>query len=124
MPDPQPEKVVRAVALKFEMGKDEAPQVLAKGQGLIAEKILALAKQKGIPLYEDPELVEVLAKLDLGRHIAPELYQAVAEVLIFIYRMNMKKMESQQRHLRPATLVSSPPSKPAPLFPKAPAAKP
>ena len=87
-----PEKPKKAVALKFEMGKDEAPRVLAKGQGLMADKILALAKEKNIPLHEDPELVEVLSKLELGGSIAPELYQAVAEVLIFIYRMNQKKM--------------------------------
>jgi FlhB-like protein len=103
MPEPQVRRQ-KAVALKFELGKDEVPEILAKGQGLIAEKILALAKQKGIPLYEDPELVEVLSKLDLGNHIAPELYQAVAEVLIFIYRVNQKKMEA----FRKSPALSSP----------------
>jgi flagellar biosynthesis protein len=89
------QKQLRAVALKFEMGKDDAPTVLAKGRGLMAEKILALAKKKNIPLYEDPELVEVLSKLDMGNQIAPELYQAVAEVLIFIYRTNQAKMAAK-----------------------------
>lgn len=111
-----PEKKVKAVALKFVMGKDEAPQVLAKGQGLMAEKILALARQKGIPLYEDPELVEVLSKLDLGNHIAPELYQAVAEVLIFIYRVNQKKAGPRPAP-PPATAKNSLPVPTA--FPKA-----
>jgi flagellar biosynthesis protein len=91
MPEAKP-KTQHAVALKFQMGKDSAPQVLAKGKGKIAEKILETAREHGIPLYEDPELVEILAKLDLGNQISPELFQAVAEVLIFIYRMNMKKM--------------------------------
>jgi flagellar biosynthesis protein len=96
MPDEKP-KNLKAVALKFQMGKDEAPQVLAKGQGLMAEKLLAIAKEQGIPLYEDPELVEVLSKLDMGGAIAPELYQAVAEVLLFIYRTNKAKMMEAQK---------------------------
>jgi flagellar biosynthesis protein len=91
MSDAKP-KTQQAVALKFKMGQDSAPQVLAKGKGKIAEKILETAREHGIPLYEDPELVEILAKLDLGNQISPELFQAVAEVLIFIYKMNMKKM--------------------------------
>jgi len=91
MPEPK-EKQLRAVALKFKLGQDEAPQVLATGRGKVAEKILETAREKGIPLYEDPELVEILSQLNMGESISPELYQAVAEVLIFIYKMNMKKM--------------------------------
>ena len=56
MPEAKP-KTQHAVALKFQMGKDSAPQVLAKGKGKIAEKILETAREHGIPLYEDPELV-------------------------------------------------------------------
>jgi flagellar biosynthesis protein len=93
MPDSR-EKQLRAVALKFKMGKDSAPQVLAKGKGKLAERIMATAQELKIPLYEDPELVEILSKLDMGHEIPPELYQAVAEVLIFIYRMNQAKMKS------------------------------
>jgi flagellar biosynthesis protein len=82
----------RAVALKYQMGdRQSAPRVLAKGQGAIADRILELAREKGVPLYEDKELVEVLGQLDVGTEIAPELYQAVAEVLIFIYKMNQRK---------------------------------
>ena len=82
----------RAVALKYQLGdRSSAPRVLAKGQGAIADKILEMAREKGVPLYEDKELVEVLGQLDVGTEIAPELYQAVAEVLIFIYKMNQKK---------------------------------
>ena len=91
MPEPKP-KTQYAVALKFKMGQDQAPQILAKGKGSVAEKILQAARDNDIPLYEDPELVEILSKLELGNQISPELYQAVAEVLIFIYKMNMKKM--------------------------------
>ncbi len=79
-------KKKKAVALKYERGKDNAPKVIAKGQGKIAEKIIQKAKEYGIPIEENPELVEVLSKLDLYEEIPPELYKAVAEILVFIYR--------------------------------------
>ncbi len=79
-------KKKKAVALKYEKGKDNAPKVVAKGQGKIAEKIIQKAKEHGIPVEENHELVEVLSKLDLYEEIPPELYKVVAEILIFIYR--------------------------------------
>ncbi len=78
----------RAVALRYQQGEDDAPVVVAKGKGLIADKIIALAEEYDIPLYQDPDLVEVLSTIDLGHMIPVELYQAVAEVLAFVYRMN------------------------------------
>jgi len=80
-----------AVALRYEEARDRAPVVVAKGWGEVAEKILAIAKEHGIPLYEDPDLVEILSRIDIAEEIPPELYQAVAEVLTFIYRMNREK---------------------------------
>lgn len=95
------ERRQRAVALQYDAADaNRAPKVLAKGKGEIAEKILELAKQKGIPLYRDPELVEILGQLDVGAEIQPELYQAVAEVLIFIYKMNQKKRASVMGQLK------------------------
>jgi len=86
------EKRQRAVALQYDpSNRSAAPKVLAKGQGGVAERILDLARIKGIPLYRDPELVEVLGQLDVGTQIEPDLYKAVAQVLIFIYKMNQKK---------------------------------
>jgi flagellar biosynthesis protein len=86
------EKQQRAVALQYDASnRSAAPKVLAKGQGGVAERILALARANGIPLYRDPELVEVLGQLDVGTQIEPDLYKAVAQVLIFIYKMNQKK---------------------------------
>ncbi len=90
MPEGKKEKVI---ALKYDAENQSAPRILAKAQGALAEKILAMAREKKIPLYRDPELVEVLSQLDIGVEIQPELYQAVAEVLIFIYKANRKKME-------------------------------
>lgn len=76
----------RAVALKYEPSQNEAPVIAAKGRGLLAERIMEKAKEHGIPIQEDPALVEVLSKLDLDQQIPPELYTLVAEILSFVYR--------------------------------------
>lgn len=84
------DKDLKAVALKYEMEKDRAPRVVAKGKGEIAQKIIEVAKEHNIPLYEDKELSQVLEALDLDTEIPAELFRAVAEILAFIYRMNKK----------------------------------
>jgi flagellar biosynthesis protein len=78
----------QAVALRYQSKTMEAPVVVAKGKGYVAENILKTAKENGIPVQEDPSLVEVLGKLDLNQQIPPELYQVVAEVLAFVYRLD------------------------------------
>jgi len=78
----------KAVALKYRSGADSAPRVVASGRGLIADRILELARACNVPIHEDPDLVEVLARLDLYEEIPPETYLLVAEVLAFIYRAN------------------------------------
>ena len=78
----------KAVAMQYERGKDRAPKVTAKGQGILAEKILAMAREHHIPIHKDKALLEALYRLDLNEEIPEELYQVVAEVLAFIYRMN------------------------------------
>ncbi|MDA5107861.1 MULTISPECIES: EscU/YscU/HrcU family type III secretion system export apparatus switch protein [Brevibacillus] len=78
----------QAVALRYQAKTMEAPVVVAKGKGYVAENILKTAKENGIPVQEDPSLVEVLGKLDLNQQIPPELYQVVAEVLAFVYRLD------------------------------------
>jgi flagellar biosynthesis protein len=80
------EKSKKAAALKYEHGKDDAPQLLAKGEGDLAELILELAKSHAIPIHEDPALVEVLSKMDVLEQIPPECYRVVAEILAFIYK--------------------------------------
>ena len=82
------EKSPKAVALKYDRKKDNAPRVIAKGRGEIAEKIIEVAKAHNVPLYEDKNLIQILEALDLETEIPPELYRAVAEVLAFIYRLN------------------------------------
>lgn len=88
-PSPSP-RPARAVALRYE-GRG-APRVTAKGEGSVAERILALAQEHDIPLHEDAELVGLLARLDLGDEIPASLYIAVAEVLAFAYRLSGKKL--------------------------------
>ncbi len=80
----------RAAALRYKPRRDSAPRVVAKGSGAVAERILSIAREHGIPLREDPQLLEVLASLDLHQEIPPELYKAVAEVLIFVYTTSKK----------------------------------
>ena len=84
------EKKPKAVALTYDKNKDAAPKVVAKGSGLVAEKIIETARAHHVPLVEDENLVQVLEALDLETQIPPELYRAVAEVLAFVYRLNAK----------------------------------
>jgi flagellar biosynthesis protein len=85
-PRPRP----KAVALRYERDKDAAPRVVAKGRGYLAEAIQTIAREHQIPLRQDSNLVEVLEALDLDLEVPPELYRAVAEVLVFAYRLNGK----------------------------------
>ena len=78
----------KAAALQYRQGKDHAPRLIAKGQGFLAERIMKAAKEHNIPLKEDPHLVEILSSLDLYHEIPPDLYRAVAEILVFVYKMN------------------------------------
>ena len=78
-----------AIALGYDKAEGKAPKVIAKGRGVIAEAIIKIAKEKGIPIQEDTDLADALYQLDLEEEIPEELYQVVAEVLAFIYRMDM-----------------------------------
>jgi flagellar biosynthesis protein len=75
-----------AVALAYVTGQP-APQVVAKGRGLVAEAIIRQAQAHGIHVHESPEMVSLLMQVDLDQHIPPQLYRAVAELLAWLYRM-------------------------------------
>lgn len=77
-----------AAAIKYDSNSDNAPRLIAKGQGIVAERILELAEELAIPIHRDPDLVEVLGKLNLYEEIPPELYAVVARVLSFVYKLN------------------------------------
>lgn len=79
-----------AVALSYEP-EQEAPVVIAAGKGYLAERILDRAKAADIPIHKDEKLAESLSKLELGDSIPPELYDVVAEVLVFVDRMDRLK---------------------------------
>lgn len=75
-----------AIALAYSQ-TDAAPRVVAKGKGLIAEQIIARAKEHGVYVHESPELVALLTQVDLDEHIPPQLYVAIAELLAWLYRI-------------------------------------
>lgn len=85
---PEPADRRRAVALRYNQDKDSAPRVLAKGSGDVAERIIALARQHGVPLHEDRDLIGLLSALDLNEVVPPALYVVLAEVLAHVYRAN------------------------------------
>ena len=73
----------KAVALGYNRSQDNAPKVLASGAGEIANKIISLAKEHDIPIKEDPDLIEILSKVEVDQEIPPNLYKAVAEIFTF-----------------------------------------
>jgi len=75
-----------AVALAYREA-DAAPRVVAKGRGLVAEEIIARAREHGVYVHESPELVSLLLQIDLDQRIPPQLYVAVAELLAWLYRI-------------------------------------
>ncbi len=86
-----------AAAIKYDATKSSAPAVTASGRGTIAEKIIELARENGIPIKSDPDLVQVLSKLKVGSEIPVELYRAVAEILAFVYSLNEDQRLQKQR---------------------------
>lgn len=87
----------QAVALHYnqEEPKKGAPRVVAVGEGWLAEKIIAVAKENNVPLYEDVQVVARLVHSSLGSEIPPDLYQAVAKILIFLYQLDEEKRMSK-----------------------------
>jgi len=83
-----PERIKSAVSLKYKTREDRAPVVTAKGKGLVAENIIALAHENNIPVQQDADLIEVLSQVDVDQEIPPAVYQVVAELLAFVYKMN------------------------------------
>ncbi len=75
-----------AVAIQYDRATMPAPQLVAKGRGIVAEKLITMARENGIPIVEDKLLVEMLDKLNLNQQIPGELYQVVAEILVAVYK--------------------------------------
>ncbi|MCK6391873.1 MAG: EscU/YscU/HrcU family type III secretion system export apparatus switch protein [Azonexus sp.] len=82
----KPDSTREAIALAYQQ-TDAAPRVVARGKGLIAEQIIAKAREHGVYVHESPELVALLTQVNLDEHIPPQLYMAVAELLAWLYRI-------------------------------------
>jgi flagellar biosynthesis protein len=84
-----------ASAIRYDGGRP--PQVVASGKGQVAERILAVAREHGIPVREDPALAEALAALEVEADVPPELYRAVAEALLWAYRLQRRSIPGPGR---------------------------
>lgn len=82
--------IKKAAAIKYDV-TDQAPQVIAKGKGIVANNILEKASESDVAIYKDEELVDTLTKLDIGEYIPPELYKVVAEIMIFVSDLDKLK---------------------------------
>jgi len=89
----------RAVALLYRKDHDRAPKVVAGGRGEMARRIVQLAAESGVNIVSDPDLVELLSRVPTGDEIPLELYQAVAELLAFIYQVNQDHARSAQTEI-------------------------
>lgn len=84
-------KTQKAVALKYDREKGNAPKVVASGKGEVANNIIKLAQEHDIFIKKDADLVELLSKIEVNKEIPPMLYKAVAEVFSFIYKITNDK---------------------------------
>ena len=89
MPDTPQEKPRRATALRYEHGSP-APNVTATGRGLVADRIVAAAKEAGVPVRSDPALSEALGALEIDAHVPEAMWKAVAETLAWAYRVDAR----------------------------------
>lgn len=85
-----------AIALAYQ-GQDNAPRVVAKGRGLVAQAIIAKAREHGVFVHESEELVSLLMQVELDRQIPPELYLAVAELLAWLYRLERGETDLSEK---------------------------
>lgn len=83
-------KRLEAIALSYQAG-EEAPKVIATGKGYVAEKILEKAKETNVPIHKDEKVADALADLELGEYIPKELYEVVAEIMVFVGNMDKIK---------------------------------
>lgn len=90
MPKERENKIKQAIALEYDPN-DEAPRVIASGKGELAERIIEKAKESDVPVHRDDKLADTLSRLDIGETIPPELYEVVAEILVFVDAMDKIK---------------------------------
>jgi flagellar biosynthesis protein len=91
----KPDLTRNAVALAYQTG-DTAPRVVAKGRGLVAQEIIARAREHNVFVHESRELVALLMQVDLDRDIPPALYRAVAELLAWLYHLDASQQHGDK----------------------------
>lgn len=89
-------KPLQAIALEYDPD-DAAPKVIASGKGKIAEKIIEEAKKENVPVHKDDKLANTLSKLEIGDMIPPELYEVVAEILVFVDAMDKIRAKTEAK---------------------------
>lgn len=89
--------VQKAVALKYNIDKDNAPKITAKGKGETASNIIKIAKENNIPIKKDEDLIELLSQIDIDKEIPDSMYKAVAEIFSFIYDLSNNKNKLDER---------------------------
>ena len=82
-----------AVAIRYDRDRENAPRVVAKGKGYVAEQLLAIARRHAVPVYQNQTVTQLLMAVELDREIPPELYQAGAKVLAYVSRMDGRAAE-------------------------------
>ncbi|WP_024788230.1 MULTISPECIES: EscU/YscU/HrcU family type III secretion system export apparatus switch protein [unclassified Lebetimonas] len=85
----------KAVALKYKAYEQNAPKVIAKGKGKIAQKIIQKAKEFDVPLFQNEELADMLLNIEVGEEIPPKMYEAVVEVFIWLYKLEERAQLSK-----------------------------
>ena len=85
----------KAVAMKYKIYEDNAPKVIAKGSGEIADKIIKKAKEYNIAVFQNEELTNMLMKIDIDTEIPPKLYQAVVQVFVWLRDTQQKAQLSK-----------------------------
>ena len=92
--------VTRAAAISYDPAEHDAPVLAAFGEGHLAEKIISVARESGIPVMPDPSLASMLSKISIGDEISPEMYEAVAKVLAFVSEIDRSYGEKVKRGWR------------------------
>ena len=83
--------IKKAVAMEYFKKKDSTPRIIAKGKGVLAEKIIAIAEESNVPLFKDKILCDMFMNVDLGKEVPEILYKAAAEVLSYVYWLKKRK---------------------------------
>ncbi|WP_457562532.1 EscU/YscU/HrcU family type III secretion system export apparatus switch protein [Caminibacter pacificus] len=86
---------IKAVALKYKAYEDNAPKVVAKGKGVLAQKIIQKAKEYDVPLFQNEALADMLLSVEVGEEIPPKMYEAVIEVFVWLYNLEEKAQLSK-----------------------------